>query len=593
MVSGVVSLIVSANASLLPSEVRTILIATSRVFPDAVAQGSGVNCNTSLCGAGIVDAAFAVTAANVYGVPKPQVVSAGVYVLGLRSDGAVFEWSGASNVVQRGDISGVRRLAVSYSGSYGASHTLALRADGSVWAWNQAYQSDNTNGQLGNGTTVASTIPTPVTGLSNVADVAAGPYYSLAVKVDGTVWGWGYNGNGNLGDGTTTNRLLPVQVTGLTGVTRIAVSSTGVYGGHSLALNGDGTVWAWGNNGNGQLGDGTTTQRSAPVQVSNLTNVVAIAAGFNHSLAVKSDGTVWAWGGNSNGQLGDGTTTQRNVPAQVMGVSNVVAVAAGGNGWSLAMKSDGTVWGWGYNGGYNLGDGTNIVRLTPVQMTGMSNATGIAAGNYALVLRADGSVVVWGTGQPTPTIVPGVGGTGTLNLIQPGLRPDPFTFAPTFGSALSSTIISNPITVTGLGTGVSSPITVIGGEYSINNGAYTSTPAFVVNGDVVRIRVASSANFETLTSGTLTIGGAIGVSASFFVYTRRDPNRPASTPAVALGDNHSVLLNAKGNVFGFGYNGNGQLGNGADGRHVLPVDVVGLGNGVLSMVAASNAKADA
>ena len=146
--------------------------------------------------------------------------------------------------------------------------------------------------------------------------IAAGGDHSLMLRYDGTVWASGNNGYGQLGDGTTTTRSTPVQVSGLTNITAIAA---GWY--HSLALRSDGTVWAWGWNGAGQLGDGTTTDRSTPVQVSSLTNITAIAAGAAHSLAIKSDGTVWAWGNNGAGQLGDGTTTYRTTPVQVSGRS--------------------------------------------------------------------------------------------------------------------------------------------------------------------------------------------------------------------------------------------------------------------------------
>ncbi|MGB9825198.1 MAG: invasin domain 3-containing protein, partial [Desulfofundulus sp.] len=160
--------------------------------------------------------------------------------------------------------------------------------------------------------------------------------HSLEVKSDGTVWAWGNNNFGQLGDGTTINHATPVQVKNLTGVVAVAA---GYY--HSLALKSDGTVWAWGSNHYGQLGDGTTTDRYTPVQVQNLTDVVAVAANDFYSLALKSDGTVWAWGDNSYGRLGDGTTTNRTVPVQVKNLTSVVAIAAGS--WHpLALKSDGT-----------------------------------------------------------------------------------------------------------------------------------------------------------------------------------------------------------------------------------------------------------
>ena len=146
----------------------------------------------------------------------------------------------------------------------------------------------------------------------------------------------------------------------------VAIAGGGV---HSLALKSDGTVWAWGRNDWGQLGDGSMTNRLTPVPVSGLTGVVAIAGGGVHSLALKSDGTVWAWGGNSSGQLGDGSMTNRLTPVPVSGLTGMVAIA-GGELHSLALSSDGTVWTWGYNVYGELGDGsTTIVRATPIPVT--------------------------------------------------------------------------------------------------------------------------------------------------------------------------------------------------------------------------------
>lgn len=189
-----------------------------------------------------------------------------------------------------------------------------------------------------------------------VTQVVAGNTHTASLKSDGTVWAWGNNSHGQLGDGTTINKSIPVQVLGsggvgyLTGVTAIAAGYT-----HTVALKADGTVWAWGYNSVGELGDGTTTNRSTPVQVLGhggvgyLTGVTAIAAGYDHTLALKSDGTLWAWGNNSNGQLGDGTTTNRFTPVQVVGAGGAgyltgVTVIAGGGRHTLALKSDGTLW---------------------------------------------------------------------------------------------------------------------------------------------------------------------------------------------------------------------------------------------------------
>ncbi|MBW7928438.1 MAG: hypothetical protein H3C58_10225 [Fimbriimonadaceae bacterium] len=274
------------------------------------------------------------------------------------------------------------RSATSLAG--GASHSLGLRIDGTVWAWGH-----NERGQLGVGTITDRLTPTQTLGLTGVIDVAAGRDYSIALRGDGSVWAWGSNEYGQLGDGTTTGSSTPVwTMVGLPGVAAIAAGSH-----HSLALRSDGSVWAWGSNEYGQLGDGTTTRRLSPVQVIGLTDAVAIAAGAGHSLAIRRDGSVWAWG--NGGTLGDGTTTGRLSPVQVVGLTDAVAIAAAGH--SLAVRSDGSVWAWGGNQYGQLGDGTTNVRLTPVPVVGLANATSVAAGGiHSLARLSDGTVWVWG-----------------------------------------------------------------------------------------------------------------------------------------------------------------------------------------------------
>jgi hypothetical protein len=262
-----------------------------------------------------------------------------------------------------------------------------LKNDGTVWAWGYNY-----DGELGNGTWNSSNVPVQVSGLTSVTAIAGGGGHSLALKNDGTVWAWGYNYGGELGNGTWNSSNVPVQVSSLTGITAIAAGD----GGHSLALKNDGTVWAWGDNEYGELGNGTNTNSNVPVQVSGLTGITAIAGGVVHSIAVKNDGTVWAWGNNGNGQLGNGTNTNSNLPVQVSGLTGVTSIA-GGLYHSLALKNDGTVWAWGNNGNGQLGNGTFSNSNLPVQVSGLTGVTAIAGGNYhSLALKNDGTAWAWG-----------------------------------------------------------------------------------------------------------------------------------------------------------------------------------------------------
>ena len=151
-------------------------------------------------------------------------------------------------------------------------------------------------------------------GVSNIVAIGAGDQHSLVVKSDGTVVAWGHNNHGQVGDGTTTNRLYPTPVPGLTGVSSVAAGAV-----HSVALKNDGTIYAWGYNNFGQLGDGTITTRHSPVLITAISGIAQVGDGRDlYTIVLKQDGTVWAWGYNTYGQLGDGTTTNRYTPIEVI-----------------------------------------------------------------------------------------------------------------------------------------------------------------------------------------------------------------------------------------------------------------------------------
>jgi alpha-tubulin suppressor-like RCC1 family protein/fibronectin type 3 domain-containing protein len=256
-----------------------------------------------------------------------------------------------------------------------------------VYSWGS-----NSNGQLGNGSSVnSSSSVVQVSNLTDVIAIAGGAHECAALKSNGTVWAWGQNNFGQLGDNSTTDRNSPVQVTNLTTATAIAGQ-----GYHNLALLPGGFVWAWGSNSSGQLGTNTLIDSHIPVQVSNLSGVTAIAAGEFHSLALKSDGTVWAWGENSDGQLGNNSTIDSSVPVQVSSLTGVTAIAGEGSS-SLALRSDGTVWAWGNNPRGELGIGNQTDSSVPVQVVNITGVSVIAANwRNGMALKSDGTVWMWG-----------------------------------------------------------------------------------------------------------------------------------------------------------------------------------------------------
>jgi alpha-tubulin suppressor-like RCC1 family protein len=275
--------------------------------------------------------------------------------------------------------------------SAGGIHSLGLRSNGSLWSWGT-----NTSGQLGDGTAPAKSSPVSVVGgFTDWCAASAGDSHSLGVRQGGSLWAWGSNNSGRLGDGTTTDRCSPVSVVG--GFTDWCAASAG--GAHSLGVRSNGTLWAWGFNCFGRLGDGTITNRISPVSVvGGFTDWCAASAGNSHSLGIRSNGTLWAWGINSFGRLGDGTATSRLSPVSVVGGFTDWCAASAGGDHSLGVRSNGSLWAWGLNSTGQLGDGTVTSRLSPVSVVGgFTDWCAASAGNaHSLGVRTNGSLWAWG-----------------------------------------------------------------------------------------------------------------------------------------------------------------------------------------------------
>jgi alpha-tubulin suppressor-like RCC1 family protein len=335
--------------------------------------------------------------------------------LGQLGDDSIIQSNVPVNVDQSGVLAGKTVIAL----ASGVNHSMVLCSDGTLAAWG-----DNEFGQLGDGSTTQSTIPVDVTQSGvlagkSVVSITCGLFHSLALCSDGTLAAWGQNDTGQLGDGSTTQSNVPVAVdrSGVLAGKSVVALAAGYR--HSLVLCSDGTLAAWGENADGQLGDGSTTQSTVPVAVTTAETplvgktIVALDVGVGHNLVLCSDGTLAAWGNNSSGQLGDGSTTDRSVPVAVtqsgvLAGKTVVALDAGYN-HSLALCSDGTLAAWGRNGFGALGDGTTTSSSVPVVVTTaetpLASKTVVAfdaGGAHNLALCSDGSLAAWGnnsTGQ--------------------------------------------------------------------------------------------------------------------------------------------------------------------------------------------------
>jgi alpha-tubulin suppressor-like RCC1 family protein len=338
--------------------------------------------------------------------------ASGSHVLALKDDRTVLAW-GANSAGQLGDNTTVNRFGPTLvpgltnvvEVAVGGSHSLVRQVDGTVLAWGS-----NGSGQLGDGTIQASVSFVNVADLGTgapITSVSACTNHVLARRSDGSVLAWGSNGSGQLGNSNPETQFRPVVVTDLSDVTAVACGVGGGGGGHSLALKEDGTVVAWGANTNGQLGIGNNEQKTAPVLVEfqdTASPVVAIAAGgLSFSLALKQDGSVWAWGTNNNGQLGDNTAPFDKLrPVQVLGSESdpelrVIAIAAGNHG--LALRKNGQVLAWGGNSFGQLGNNSKKQRPSPVRI--LDAGSGVkaieAAANYSLALKSDGTLLAWGS----------------------------------------------------------------------------------------------------------------------------------------------------------------------------------------------------
>jgi alpha-tubulin suppressor-like RCC1 family protein len=454
----------------------------------------------------------------------------------VRSDGTMWSWGYGINhqlgLYHSGsDIARVDTQLKFTNISAGGSHSMAVAANGTLWGWG----GNNTNGQLGtNNTTTTTSSPVQIGTLNSWSKLFASWSGTMAIKTDGTLWGWGRNTTyGQLGDNTVVTKSSPVQIGTLNTWSTLAV---GNY--HTLALKTDGTLWSWGFNGNGELGQNiaTATNRSSPVQVGTETNWAWIGAGSFHSLAVKTNGTLWTWGRGTSGELGSGVVTPRSSPVQLGTLTNWSNVQGGGF-FSMAIKTDGTLWSWGSNGSGRLGDGTSTNRSSPVQVGTLNNWSNIYPGEDAgsniygscAAIKTDGTLWAWGMNGN------GQNGQGEFTIIAR----------------------SSPVQI---GTNTNFASGSFGQEHGI-----------------------ALLNDGTLASWGIQFAAVLGQNLSFNI-NRSSPtqvgdfNSSWSDTIISVGQQHTVARKSNGTLWSWGGNVSGQLGhNDVIGRS-SPVQVGTLNN---------------
>lgn len=468
--------------------------------------------------------------------------------LARKSDGTIWSW-GTNDFGQLGTAYPARVGTNTWSKiSSGTSFNLAIKSDGTLWAWGVG-----TSGALAQGNQTTFSSPVQIGTENTWTDVAAGSLGGAAIR-GGALYTWGDSSSGRLGDGTFINKSSPVQVGTLTDW--VSVTSNQAFA--NAAIKSDGTLWVWGSNTNYMLGDGTATSKSSPVQIAGTWSKVAV--GGHHMIAVKSDNSLWAWGTNTNGVLGDNSITTRSLPVQIGTLTTWAKVFATTSSSSFAIKNDGTLWAWGFNSNFNLGQGNQSnTYSSPVQIAG--NYSEVAGHvSYTMAIKSDNSLWGW----------------GIQNLSQIGTGNYTTYSTPTqIGTDTNWSAIS-------AGTFQALALKSTGALYSTGRQTHLIPTQVGTATDWASIAAGAKCSAGVKTTGTLWTWGSASqgqIGNGNPAFDRPAPDQIGTSTLwskVAIGAFQMNAIRTDGSAWGWGGNGNGEVGDSTTTQRNTPVQISGI-----------------
>ena len=416
--------------------------------------------------------------------------------------------------------------------------------------------------------------PVQIGTLSSWVSGSTGHWAGNAINTSGSLWAWGIGVYGQLGLGDVTDRSSPVQVGTLNNWASV------IMGYHTMAIKTDGTLWAWGYNSAGQLGLNDLTNRSSPVQVGTLTNWRSVVTGTATTAAIKTDGTLWTWGQNNFGTTGLARPNDNLTFSPIFGSSTFKEVSVGSVSYTMAINSDGSLWGWGNNNSYYLGDGTTTNRIVPTKNTANTATTWkkLSSNSHTMGIKTDGTLWGWGIGTTGRIGNDSTGGdispqqigtdtnwkdvaAGSANTVAIKTDGTLWTWGGNTSGQLGSLLATN--------TQRSSPVQV---------GALTDWSTCAANGSIVNSHCAAIKTDGTLWTWGVNSSGQLGIR---LITSRSSPVQVGTLTTwknVAVGDSHTMAIKTDGTLWGWGQNSSGQIGDDTTSGKSSPVQVGTLTN---------------